>query len=152
MRFPKSLLFLLTFLSAFPAVSLRRLPEKKENNRNDVRQIPVHSGMITTQYKGERKMQSAPSSETRKTARLDVRVHPEVKKAIEQAAEVLGVSTTDFASATLVAAAHSVLERNQRILLNNADRDRFLQSLDAEEGPNEALTRAAQDFNKRYTR
>lgn len=86
----------------------------------------------------------------RKITRLDLRVRPDVKKIIEQAAEVLGVSTTDFASATLVTEAQAVLERHHRITLNNTDRDRFLLALDSTEPPNEALTKAALSFNQRY--
>lgn len=44
----------------------------------------------------------------------------------------------------------AVLDRDRRITLNNADRDRFLQKLDSDEGPNEALVQAAQDFKQRY--
>lgn len=73
-----------------------------------------------------------------------------MKKIIEQAADVLGISTTDFASATLVAEAHSVLERHQRIVLGNADRDCFLRALAADDEPNAALVQAANGFNSRY--
>ncbi len=88
--------------------------------------------------------------ETRKITRLDVRIRPDVKKIIEQAADVLGVSTTDFACATLVAEAQSVLERHRRIVLGDADRDTLLRALASEEEPNAALVQAAQDFNRRY--
>lgn len=95
-------------------------------------------------------MQVLDRSETRKTTRLDVRIRPEAKKLIEQAADILGVSTTDFASATLVTEAQAVLDRHHRIVLNNADRDRFLQMLDSDEPPCEALVQAAHDFNRKY--
>ena len=88
--------------------------------------------------------------EARKTTRLDLRVRPDVKKIIEQAAETLGISTTDFASAALVSEAQAVLEKHHRITLNNADRDRFLQALASEEEPNAALTQAAHLYNKQY--
>jgi uncharacterized protein (DUF1778 family) len=98
-------------------------------------------------------MTPAPAkTETRKTTRLDLRVRPDVKQIVEQAADVLGVSTTDFASATLVAEAQAILEKHQRITLGNADRDRFLQALASQEEPNEALIQAARDFNARYSR
>lgn len=91
-----------------------------------------------------------PIAEVRKSERLDVRIRPDAKQIIEQAAHVLGMSTTDFASATLVAEAQSVLDRHQRIVLSNVDRDRFLQALDADEEPNDALVQAAYSFNSRY--
>ena len=86
----------------------------------------------------------------RKTTRLDLRVRPDVKRIIEQAAETLGISTTDFASAALVSEAQTVLEKHHRITLNNADRDRFLQALASEEEPNAALIQAAHQFNQHY--
>lgn len=89
---------------------------------------------------------------TRKTTRLDVRLRPDVKKIIEQAADVLGVSTTDFASATLVAEAQSVLDRHQRIVLGNEDRDRFLRALASDDDPSEALVQAAHDFSVRHAK
>ncbi len=95
-------------------------------------------------------MPTVTQTATRKTTRLDFRVRPDVKQIIEQAADVLGVSTTDFASATLVAEAQAVLDRHQRITLNNTDRDHFLKALASEEGPNEALVQAAHKFNERY--
>ncbi|MGI4787876.1 MAG: DUF1778 domain-containing protein [Janthinobacterium lividum] len=95
-------------------------------------------------------MPTVSQPETRKTTRLDLRVRPDVKKIIEQAAEALGVSTTDFVSATLVNEAQAVLEKHHRITLNNAERDRFLQALASEEKPNEALVQAAHRFNKQY--
>ena len=96
-------------------------------------------------------MSAITSPKTRKITRLDLRVRPDVKKVIEQAAEILGVSTTDFASATLVAEAQAVLERHHRITLSNADRDRFLLALASDEKPNEALVQAAQTFKRQYS-
>ena len=69
---------------------------------------------------------------------------------IEQAANVLGVSTTGFASATLVAEAQAVLERHQRITLNNEDRDHFLEVLVSNERPNAVLVEAALKFQDSY--
>lgn len=88
--------------------------------------------------------------QARKTTRLDLRVRPDVKRIIEQAAETLGISTTDFASAALVNEARAVLERHHRITLNTTNRDRFLSALAAEEEPNAALVQAAHQFNHRY--
>lgn len=97
-------------------------------------------------------MLPAENSGTRKTTRLDVRIRPDIKKIIEQAADVLGVSTTDFACATLVAEAQSVLDRHRRIVLGNEDRDRFLTALASDDEPNEALVQAACDFRTRHTK
>ncbi len=83
------------------------------------------------------------------TTRLNLCLGPEVKRIVEQAADILGVSTTDFASATRAAEAQAVLDRHQRFVLNNADRDSLLEALASEEGPNEALVRAAQKFKEK---
>jgi uncharacterized protein (DUF1778 family) len=115
------------------------LPHARYNSERD----------IPERYRGE-VMSATPQTEARKTTRLDLRVRPDVKKIIEQAAEALGVTTTHFASATLVAEAQAVLEKQCRITLNNADRDRFLQALTSEEGPSQLLVEAAREFNKRY--
>ena len=95
-------------------------------------------------------MSTTTQPKARKTTRLDLRVRPDVKKIIEQAADTLGISTTDFASAALVSEAQAVLEKHHRIMLNKADRDRFLQSLASEDEPNAALIQAAHQFNQRY--
>lgn len=95
-------------------------------------------------------MLTTTQSEARKTTRLDLRVRPDVKKIIEQAAATLGISTTDFASAALVNEAQAVLEKHHRIILSNTDRDRFLSALVSEEEPNGALIQAAHQFNTQY--
>lgn len=38
----------------------------------------------------------------------------------------------------------------EAITLNNADRDDFVQALNSEEGPNDALIQAAENFKKKY--
>ncbi len=39
----------------------------------------------------------------------------------------------------------------EAITLNNTDRDNFVQALESEEEPNEALVQAAKDFNEAYS-
>ncbi len=96
-------------------------------------------------------MSTAVNTETRKTTRLDLRVRPDVKRIIEQAADILGVSTTDFASAALVAEAQAVLDRHHRIILGREDRDRFLRSLEGDEEPTKALVEAAREYELRHS-
>ena len=51
-------------------------------------------------------------------------------------------------SGTDMAVSGEALRR--RIVLGNRDRDEFIRSLEADSDPNEALVRAAQDFNQRH--
>ena len=39
----------------------------------------------------------------------------------------------------------------EAVTLSNADRDNFVQALESEEQPNEALVQAAKDFNEKYS-
>lgn len=94
-------------------------------------------------------MDSATRAETRKTTRLDVRIRPDANAVIEQAADIPGVSTTDFACATLVAEAQSVLNRHRRTVLGNEERDKFLSALDSDDQPSDALTQAARAYDLR---
>lgn len=82
-------------------------------------------------------------------ARLDFRLHSEVKEVIEQAAAVSGQSVSDFAVSALYRAAKEVLEREQATRLSNRDRDIFLTMLDSDTKPNEALKRAAKKYKSR---
>jgi uncharacterized protein (DUF1778 family) len=86
-------------------------------------------------------------------ARLNLRLHPELKAVIEEAAATLGQSVSDFAVSTLVQAARTVIEERSRTELSNRDRDLFVALLDdAEAEPNKALTAAAGRYKKRLGR
>lgn len=75
-------------------------------------------------------------------ARLDFRLPDEAKARIEKAALVSGQSLSDFAASTLVKSANEVLAAYEATTLSDRDRDLFLQLLDADDEPNEALTTA----------
>ena len=72
-------------------------------------------------------------------ARLNIRLPLHVKERIEQAAQVSGVSLTDFTIANLSQSADEILERYHFRKLSNRDRDIFLAMLDADDEPNEKL-------------
>ena len=61
--------------------------------------------------------------------RLAFRMKPELKERIEEAAELLGLSLTDFVLSALSERASEVLERHRLIALSDRDRDRFLEAL-----------------------
>ena len=82
-----------------------------------------------------------------KTARVEVRLPPESKKIIEQAAQLLGLTLTEFASSRLVSLARQTIQEHNITKLTNRDRDIFLAMLDADDEPNAALTAAFDDVD-----
>lgn len=79
------------------------------------------------------------------TARVEFRLRPESKDLIEQAAGLLGMSLTEFASSRLVQLAQQVVAEHNVARLTNRDRDIFLAMLDADSEPNAALRQAFRD-------
>ncbi|HEY3579492.1 MAG TPA: DUF1778 domain-containing protein [Pyrinomonadaceae bacterium] len=82
-------------------------------------------------------------------ARLDIRLNPQAKEKIEQAAVVSHQSVTDFVVTSLLRASEEALERQQMIHLTNRDRDLFLAGLEKDVRPNRALRKAAERFKRR---
>ena len=82
----------------------------------------------------------------RSDARLDFRLPAEAKALIEQAAAITCQSVSDFAASTLVRTAREIVARYQETRLSDRDRDLFLALLDADGEPNEALKRAAEEY------
>ena len=68
-----------------------------------------------------------------RAARLDIRLNPQAKEKIEQAAVVSHQSVTDFVVTSLLRASEQAFERQQIIRLTNRDRDRFLAAFEADE-------------------
>ncbi|QQS48890.1 MAG: DUF1778 domain-containing protein [Acidobacteriota bacterium] len=78
-----------------------------------------------------------------RSARLDMRIDAQVKTLIERAAAITGQTLTDFAISNLVDSAMATIERHERLILTDRDRDRFLDALDRPAKPLPALTKAA---------
>ena len=81
------------------------------------------------------------------TARIEIRLVPERKDLIEQAAQLLGMTVTEFASSRLVSAARETIQELNTTRLTNRDRDIFLAMLEADEEPNAALSQAFRDVD-----
>jgi uncharacterized protein (DUF1778 family) len=82
-------------------------------------------------------------------ARLNIRLAPEIKRTIEEAASHLGQTVSDFATASLVQVAQKVIQEQRVTQLSQRDRELFAALLDDESTrPNAALSAAA----KRYKR
>ncbi len=76
--------------------------------------------------------------------RIDLRISSELKRLIEKAAALSGMTTTSFIASTVVARSREVVREAEEIRLSNRDRDIFLSLLN-EEGarPNAAMLEAA---------
>ena len=87
---------------------------------------------------------------SKRAARLHIRLNPQAKEKIQQAAEVSHQSVTDFVVTSLLRASEEALEPQQSIRLTNRDRDLFLAALDGEVRPNRALRNAAERFKRSH--
>jgi uncharacterized protein (DUF1778 family) len=89
---------------------------------------------------------------TKSDARLSIRLPGELKQIIEQAAAQLGQSVSDFVISTLVQNARTVIQQHDITELSSRDRDIFIKMLDDTEAqPNQALTLAAERYEKQMS-
>lgn len=83
-------------------------------------------------------------SKLARAERIDLRISSELKRLIEQAAALSGVSVSSFITETAVRRSREVIQEAQTIILSNRDRDIFLAMLEDEAGqPNAAMREAA---------
>lgn len=76
-------------------------------------------------------------------ARIEARVSREQKRRFEQAAEIEGVTLTDFAISSMERAARQTLQEHALLVLSARDQRAFVDALLSPPEPNEALRRAA---------
>ena len=88
--------------------------------------------------------------QTVRAARLDIRLNPQAKEKIEQAAVVSHQSLTDFVVTNLLRVSEEALQRQQMIHLTNRDRDLFLAALEKDARPNRTLRKAAERFKRSH--
>lgn len=88
--------------------------------------------------------------ESIRAARLDIRLNPQAKEKIEQAAVVSHQSLTDFVVTNLLRVSEEALQRQRLIHLSDRDRDLFLTALESNVRPNRALRKAAERFKRSY--
>jgi uncharacterized protein (DUF1778 family) len=84
----------------------------------------------------------------RATNRLEARVDPELKRMFQRAADLQGVTLSDFLITSVRCAAMKTLEEHDVIRLRGRDSVAFASALLAPSAPNERLKAAA----KRYRR
>ena len=77
-------------------------------------------------------------TEERKTARIELRVAPSVRKIIQRATAVSGLAAGDLA----YEGARRILEEHDRMILRGADRDAFLRAVTNPSPPTPRLVRA----------
>ena len=75
--------------------------------------------------------------------RLDMRINRQAKMIIERAASITGQTLTDFAISNLMQSAMETIERYEKLVMSDRDRDRFLAALDRPAKPLQALAKAA---------
>jgi len=76
------------------------------------------------------------------TTRLEFRLRRESKDLIEQAAQLLGMTVSEFANSRLVRLARQVIAEHNITRLTDRDREIFLKMLEADSKPNAALRKA----------
>ena len=95
------------------------------------------------QAKSKKSVRAKKSRATKsQTVRLDIRIDPQAKTIIERAASITGQTLTDFAASNLVQSAMETIERHERLVLSDRDRDCFLAVLDRPAKPLPALAKA----------
>ena len=77
-------------------------------------------------------------------ARIEARVSREQKRRFEQAAEIEGVTLTDFAISSMERAARQTLQEHAILALSARDQRAFVDALLNPPEPNEDLRRAAE--------
>ena len=82
----------------------------------------------------------------RQHARIEARVSPKQKRLFERAAEIEGVTLTDFAISSMQRAAASVVQEYTTIELSERNQRAFVESLMNPPEPNQALRQAAKAY------
>jgi uncharacterized protein (DUF1778 family) len=88
-------------------------------------------------------------TEERNSERMNFRVKPRIKAAIQRAAALSGVDDSVFAMSAAYEAALSIIERHERITLMDEDYEAFFAALDGKVGHNEKLRAAFKEYDER---
>ena len=81
-------------------------------------------------------------------ARLEARVDAEIKAKWQQAADLQGITLTDFAIASLQDSADRVIQQHQRMKLTAEDTEAFVDALLNPSEPNENLRLAVAEYQQ----
>lgn len=114
-------------------------------------QCAVHVLLLLAQKQVKEVMATVRTKkENIRAARLDIRLNPQAKEKIEQAAVLSHQSLTDFVVTSLLRVSEEALQRQRMIHLSKRDRDLFLTALDANVRPNRALRKAVERFKRSH--
>jgi uncharacterized protein (DUF1778 family) len=83
------------------------------------------------------------------TARIDLRLRADLKRLLEEAAELSAQTVAGFVTSTVVERAKSVVESARRVRLGRADAEAFLAALERPVDLNDSLSRMIRDVEKR---
>lgn len=84
----------------------------------------------------------------KQVSRLEARVSPEIKELCQKAADLEGLTLTDFVIVSVREKALQVIEQHQKLQLGIEDSIAFIDALLNPPEPNEALKAAAQRYQK----
>jgi uncharacterized protein (DUF1778 family) len=87
-----------------------------------------------------------------KTERLEARLTREQKRVIERAAEIRGLTTTDFVLTSVQHAAAEVIKEAEILYLRDDAREGFVDALLRPPAPNAPLMAAARRYRSRVSR
>lgn len=83
-----------------------------------------------------------------KKERIEARLNAEHKERIQRAADLEGVSLSDFVVSRAYAAAEEVIRAHEVMALSERDSMRFVEALLSPPEPNDALQRALRDYQR----
>ena len=81
-------------------------------------------------------------------ARLEARVDAEIKARWQQAADLQGITLTDFIITSLQESASKIIQQHQTMKLNKKDTAAFVDAILNPSQPNENLIAAAKEYKK----
>jgi len=90
-------------------------------------------------------MPAVPRRKEMTQPRISARVSPETRDLVHNAADIIGVSVTDFLSAAAIEEAHRVIARERTVTVSKKYADIFFSALDNPPKPNSALVNAVKE-------
>ncbi|MBF0621293.1 MAG: DUF1778 domain-containing protein [Magnetococcales bacterium] len=83
------------------------------------------------------------------TQRIDLRLKPEAKQIISEAADAMGVSISNFVTSCVLEKARRVIQERDVIRLSSRDHDAFMEAINNPAPPNEKLIKAVKNYRER---
>jgi uncharacterized protein (DUF1778 family) len=81
-----------------------------------------------------------------RSARLDVRMPPQTRELVERAADLQGMSLTQFTESAMIEKANTVIAQHEKTVLTRRDQERFLALMEEDNKPNDALAQAIDKY------